>query len=343
MTIKVAINGFGRIGRCVLRAIIERRAEDIDVVAINDLAPAQNIAHLLKYDSVHGRLRTPVLAEDDMLIVGHRRIRLTAIRNPEDLPWADVDIALECTGLFTARDQAARLLKGGAQRVLISAPGKDADKTVVNGVNHSDLTSDDAIVSNASCTTNCLAPIAKVLDDAFGIRTGYMTTIHAFTGDQPSHDTNHRDPYRARAASVSIIPTSTGAAKAISLVLPQLKDKIEGSAIRVPTPNVSMVDLSFMAERPMSVEAINDAMAKAASGPFRGVLSFEQDPMVSIDFNHDPHSSCFAAAQTTVTVGGMARVVSWYDNEWGFSNRMIDTARRMGELMQGFAAARLAS
>lgn len=342
MTIKIAINGFGRIGRGVLRAIIERGADDIDIVAINDLAPAENIAHLLKYDSVHGRLRTPVLVEGETLFVGNRRIRLSAIRTPEDLPWADVDIAFECTGLFTARDQAARLVQAGAKRVLISAPGKGADKTVVYGVNHQALTDGDVIVSNASCTTNCLAPVASVLDDAFGIKTGYMTTIHAFTGDQPSHDTNHRDPYRARAASVSIIPTSTGAAKAISLVLPQLEGKLEGSAIRVPTPNVSMVDLSFMAERPMTVEAINDAMAKAASGSLKGVLSFEQDPMVSIDFNHDPHSSCFAAAQTTVTAGGMARVVSWYDNEWGFSNRMIDTARHMGALMRDVAPARMA-
>ena len=343
MTIKIAINGFGRIGRGVLRAIIENEAADIDVVAINDLAPADKVALLLKYDSVHGRLGMPVTVDGDALIVGDRTIRLTAIRNPEDLPWADVDIALECTGIFTARDQAARLLESGAKRVLISAPGKDADKTVVYGVNQASLTADDLIVSNASCTTNCLAPVASVLDDAFGIKTGYMTTIHAFTGDQPSHDTNHRDPYRARAASVSMIPTSTGAAKAISLVLPQLEGKLEGSAIRVPTPNVSMIDLSFMAERPMTVEAINNAMAKAAAGPLQGVLSFEQDPMVSIDFNHDPHSSCFAPAQTTMTAGGMARVVSWYDNEWGFSNRMIDTARRMGQLIGDVAPAKLAS
>lgn len=343
MTTKIAINGFGRIGRGVLRAIIERGMTDVEVVAINDLAPPANIAHLLKYDSVHGRLQTPVLVEGDTLFVGGRRIRMTAIRDPQDLPWADVDIAMECTGLFTDRDAAAKLLQSGANRVLISAPGKGADRTVVYGVNHQDLTGDDLIVSNASCTTNCLAPVAKVLDDAFGIVTGYMTTIHAFTGDQPSHDTNHRDPYRARAASVSIIPTSTGAAKAISLVLPQLEGKLEGSAIRVPTPNVSMVDLSFMAKRPMTVEAINAAMAAAAAGPLNGVLSFEQDPMVSVDFNHDPHSSCFAAAQTTATADGMARVVSWYDNEWGFSNRMIDTALHMGRLMQGAAAVRLAS
>ncbi len=343
MTIKIAINGFGRIGRGVLRAIIERGMNDVEVVAINDLAPPENIAHLLKYDSVHGRLRTPVLVEGDTLFVGGRKIRMTAIRDPQDLPWADVDIAMECTGLFTDRKAAKKLLDSGAGRVLISAPGKDADRTVVYGVNHQDLTANDLIVSNASCTTNCLAPVAKVLDDAFGITTGYMTTIHAFTGDQPSHDTNHRDPYRARAASVSIIPTSTGAAKAISLVLPQLEGKLEGSAIRVPTPNVSMVDLSFTARRPMTVEAINTAMAAAAAGPLKGVLSFEQDPMVSVDFNHDPHSSCFAAAQTTVTAGGMARVVSWYDNEWGFSNRMIDTALHMGALMQGALTERLAS
>lgn len=343
MTIKIAINGFGRIGRGVLRAILERGMNDVEVVAINDLAPPENIAHLLKYDSVHGRLGAPVLIEGDTLFVGGRKIHMTAIRDPQDLPWADVDIALECTGLFTDRKAAAKLLDSGARRVLISAPGKGADRTVVYGVNHQDLTARDLIVSNASCTTNCLAPVAKVLDDAFGITTGYMTTVHAFTGDQPSHDTNHRDPYRARAASVSIIPTSTGAAKAISLVLPQLEGKLEGSAIRVPTPNVSMIDLSFMARRPMTVQAINEAMAAAAAGPLKGVLSFEQDPMVSVDFNHDPHSSCFAAAQTTVTAGGMARVVSWYDNEWGFSNRMIDTALHMGALMQGALTERLAS
>ena len=342
MTLKIAINGFGRIGRGVLRALVESEDRDIEIVAINDLAPPENIAHLLKYDSVHGRLREAVRVEGDSLVVANRRIRLTAIRNPEDLPWQDVDIAYECTGIFTDRDAAARHLQNGSKRVLISAPGKNADKTVVYGVNHHDLTANDVIVSNASCTTNCLAPVAMILDRAFAIRTGYMTTIHAFTGDQPSHDTNHKDLYRARAASMSMVPTSTGAAKAIALVLPGLKGKLEGSAVRVPTPNVSLVDLCFMPERAATRDAINAAMAEAAAGELAGVLSYEKDPLVSIDFNHDPHSSCFAAAQTTVTQDGMVRVVSWYDNEWGFSNRMLDTGRRIGELLRA-APLKLAS
>ena len=333
MTVKIAINGFGRIGRGVLRALVERGDTDLEIVAINDLAPPENIAHLLKYDSVHGRIGEPVLVEGDRLRVGKRSIRLTAIRDPEALPWQGVDIAFECTGLFTDRDAAARHLRNGSKRVLISAPGKNADRTVVYGVNHGDLTADDMIVSNASCTTNCLAPVAMVLDRAFGIRTGYMTTIHAFTGDQPSHDTNHKDLYRARAASMSMVPTSTGAAKAIALVLPNLKGRLEGSAVRVPTPNVSMIDLCFMPERPATRDAVNAALAKAAAGALAGVLSYEEEPLVSIDFNHDPHSSCFAAAQTTVTRDGMVRVVSWYDNEWGFSNRMLDTGRRIGALL----------
>ncbi|MDU8928625.1 type I glyceraldehyde-3-phosphate dehydrogenase [Alisedimentitalea sp. MJ-SS2] len=342
MTLRIAINGFGRIGRGVLRALVESGETDIEIVAINDLAPPQNIAHLLKYDSVHGRLGVPVLVDDDQLRVGEHSIRLTAIRNPEDLPWQDVDIAYECTGLFTDREAAARHLQNGSKRVLISAPGKNADKTVVYGVNHRDLTADDVIVSNASCTTNCLAPVALVLDREFGIKTGYMTTIHAFTGDQPSHDTNHKDLYRARAASMSMVPTSTGAARAIALVLPRLEGRLEGSAVRVPTPNVSMVDLCFMPERPVTRDEINAAVAKAAAHELAGVLSFEEDPLVSIDFNHDPHSSCFAAAQTTVTQEGMVRVVSWYDNEWGFSNRMIDTGRIMGALLQTAAPLKLA-
>lgn len=343
MTIKVAINGFGRIGRGVLRALIESGADDMEIVAINDLAPPRNMAHLLKYDSVHGRLKETVTVEDETLVVGARSIRLTAMRNPADLPWRDVDIAFECTGLFTTRDQAAAHLQNGSKRVLISAPGTDVDRTVVYGVNHTSLTPDDVIVSNASCTTNCLAPVAMVLDRAFGIKTGYMTTIHAFTGDQPSHDTNHKDLYRARAASMSMVPTSTGAAKAISLVLPQLKGKLEGSAVRVPTPNVSLVDLCFMPEKPVTRDQVNAAVEKAANGELQGVLSYETDPMVSVDFNHDPHSSCFASAQTSVTDGGMVRVVSWYDNEWGFSNRMIDTGRRIGELLNADATVKLAS
>ena len=343
MTLRIAINGFGRIGRGVLRALIEQNVQDIEVVAINDLAPAETIAHLLKYDSVHGRLNVRVLVEGDRMIVGNQSIRLTAIRNPEELPWNDVDVAYECTGLFTARDQAARHLQNGSRRVLISAPGKDADRTVVYGVNHADLTSKDVIVSNASCTTNCLAPLAMVLDQAFGIKTGYMTTIHAFTGDQPSHDTSHKDLYRARAASISMVPTSTGAARAISLVLPQLEGKLEGSAVRVPTPNVSLVDLSFMPNTQVTRDQVNETIAEAAQGALQGILAYEDDPLVSIDFNHDPHSSCFAAAQTSVTEDGLVRVVSWYDNEWGFSNRMIDTGRRIGELLRSSENLKLAS
>lgn len=338
MPLRIAINGFGRIGRCVLRALIEQGVDDIDVVAINDLSPPETLAHLLRYDSVHGRLRAPVNVDGDVMTVGRHRIRMTAIRAPEDLPWSDVDVAYECTGLFTARETAAAHLKNGSKRVLVSAPAKGADKTIVYGVNHDALTTDDVIVSNASCTTNCLAPVAKVLDEAFGIVTGYMTTIHSFTGDQPSHDASHRDLYRARAATMSMIPTSTGAARAISLVLPQLEGRLEGSAVRVPTPNVSMVDLCFTTERPATRESINAAMREAAEGALLGVLSYEEDPLVSVDFNHDPHSSCFAAPQTTVTAEGMARIVSWYDNEWGFSCRMVDTGREIGRLIETAAS-----
>ena len=334
MTLKIAINGFGRIGRGVLRALLERGDADIDVVAINDLAPAETLMHLLKYDSVHGRLRAPVTLSDGVLRVGRHTIRLTSERTPADLPWGDVDIAFECTGLFTKRDAAAAHLENGSKRVLISAPGTDVDRTVVYGVNHLDLTAEDLIVSNASCTTNCLAPVAQVLDRAFGIKTGYMTTIHAYTGDQPTHDSPHKDPYRARAAALSMIPTSTGAARAIAEVLPHLKGRLEGSAIRVPTPNVSVVDLSFVPERPATIETVNAALRAASEADLAGILAYEEDPMVSVDFNHDPHSSCFAAAQTAVTADGLIRVVSWYDNEWGFSNRMLDTGRHMGTLIR---------
>lgn len=333
MTLKIAINGFGRIGRNVLRAILENDIQDIEVVAINDLSPPETLAHLLQYDSVHGRLNAEITVEGDHLTVGNQSIRLTAIRNPEELPWSDVDIAYECTGLFTARDKAALHLKNGSKRVLISAPGKDSDRTVVYGVNHEDLTAADVIVSNASCTTNCLAPLAKVLDDAFGIKTGYMTTIHAYTGDQPTHDTSHKDLYRARAAAMSMIPTSTGAARAISEVLPHLKGRLEGSAIRVPTPNVSLVDFTFMPERTATVDSIDAAVKAAASGPLKGVLNYSDAPLVSIDFNHDSHSSTYAAPQTSVTSEGLVRVVSWYDNEWGFSNRMLDTGRAMAQFL----------
>ncbi|MCP5088683.1 MAG: type I glyceraldehyde-3-phosphate dehydrogenase [Rhodobacteraceae bacterium] len=338
MTTKIAINGFGRIGRGVLRSLIENNVTDVEVVAINDLASPETLAHLLKYDSVHGRLAASVSVEGDVLLVNNHAIRLTSIREPEALPWQDVDVAYECTGFFTSRAKAELHLQNGAKRVLISAPGTDVDRTVVFGVNHEDLTRNDLIVSNASCTTNCLAPLAMVLDREFGIETGYMTTVHSYTGDQPSHDSDHRDPYRARAAALSMVPTSTGAAKAIAEVLPQLKGRLEGSAIRVPTPNVSLVDLSFLPRKPATKEAVNAAIREASAGGLRNVLSYEADPMVSVDFNHDPHSSCFAPNQTSVTEGGLVRVVSWYDNEWGFANRMIDTGRKLasfGKVMPG--------
>ncbi len=332
MTTRIALNGFGRIGRGVLRALLERQDADLSIIAINDLAPPATLAHLLKYDSVHGRLGHEVTIEGDQMIVGDQSIRLTSEREPEDLPWEDVDVVFECTGHFTSREGAARHLENGSKRVLISAPGKGVDRTVVFGVNHRELTDGDVIVSNASCTTNCLAPVAMILDRAFGIRTGYMTTVHAYTGDQPTHDSAHRDLYRARAAALSMIPTSTGAARAISDVLPKLAGRLEGSAIRVPTANVSMVDLTFLPERSATIEAINSPMKEAARGELAGILSYEDDPLVSADFNHDQHSSCFAGAQTTVTEAGLVRVVSWYDNEWGFSNRMLDVGRHLGLL-----------
>ena len=329
MTIKVGINGFGRIGRCVLRALVESERADIEVVAINDLAPVETNAHLLAYDSVHGRAGFDVEVVEGALLVAGRRIRVTAIKSPEELPWSDVDVALECTGLFTKRAAAARHLENGSGRVLISAPGEGADKTIVFGVNDATLTGDDLVVSNASCTTNCLAPVAQVLDAVFGIETGYMTTIHAYTGDQPTLDTMHKDLYRARGAGQSMIPTSTGAARAVGLVLPQLKGRLDGSAIRVPTPNVSAVDLCFLPKRPATVAAVNAALRAAAEGGLREVLGICDHPLVSVDFNHDARSSIFATDQTRLTEGGMVRVLSWYDNEWGFSNRMLDTAAAM--------------
>ena len=333
MTVKVAINGFGRIGRNVLRAIIESGRTDIEVVAINDLGPVETNAHLLRFDSVHGRFPATVTTGDDWIDVGRGKIRVTAIRNPEDLPWNDVDIAMECTGIFTARDKAALLLKSGASRVLISAPGANADKTIVYGVNHNVLTKDDIIVSNASCTTNCLSPVAQTLHNAIGINHGFMTTIHSYTGDQPTLDTMHGDLYRARAAAMSMIPTSTGAAKAVGLVLPELAGKLDGVAIRVPTPNVSVVDLTFEASRDTTIEEVNAAIKAAADGPLKGVLGYTEVPNVSIDFNHDPHSSVFHMDQTKVVSGNMVRILTWYDNEWGFSNRMSDTAVAMGALI----------
>ncbi len=334
MTVRVSINGFGRIGRNVLRAIYESGRTDIKVVAINDLGDVEMNAYLLKRDSVHGPFPGDVSVEGDKMIVNGDAIRVTAIRNPEELPWGEenVDVAMECTGIFTARDKAAMHLTAGAKKVLISAPGANADKTIVYGVNHDTLTADDKVVSNASCTTNCLSPVAKVLNDLVGIERGYMTTVHAYTGDQPVLDTLHSDPRRARAAALSMIPTSTGAAKAVGLVLPELAGKLDGSAVRVPTPNVSMVDLKFDAGRDTTAEEINAAIKAAAEGDLNGVLGFEDMPAVSIDFNHNPNSSTFDASQTKVIDGKFVRILTWYDNEWGFSNRMSDTAVAMAKL-----------
>ena len=335
MTVRVAINGFGRIGRLVLRSIVEHGRRDIEVVAINDLGPVATNAHLLKYDSVHGRFPGPVESGDDWIDVGLGRIKVTAERDPANLPHKDlnVDIAFECTGIFTSKEKASAHLKAGAKRVLISAPGDGADKTIVYGVNHDSLTADDIIVSNASCTTNCLAPIAKVLHDLVGIERGYMTTIHAYTGDQPTLDTMHKDLYRGRAAALSMIPTSTGAAKAVGLVLPELKGKLDGSSIRVPTPNVSVVDLKVVAGRDVTVEEVNAALQAAADGAMKGVLFTTTDAVVSSDMNHIAASSTAALPQTQVVDGSLVRVLSWYDNEWGFATRMSDTALAMSKLI----------
>jgi len=333
MSIKVAINGFGRIGRNILRSIVESGRNDIEVVAINDLGPVDTNAHLLQFDSVHGRFPIDVGVLDAAINVGGKKIRVSMEQDPSHLEWSDVDVALECTGFFTDRDKAEMHLKNGSKRVLVSAPALGADKTIVYGVNHHLLTSDDLVVSNASCTTNCLAPVAMVLHQAFGIKTGYMTTVHSYTGDQPSLDTMHKDLYRGRAASISMIPTSTGAAKAVALVLPELEGKLDGSAIRVPTPNVSCIDLKFLTEKSVSVAEINAEMQKASKGKLKGVLGFENRSLVSIDFNHWPASSTLASQETKVLPSGMARILSWYDNEWGFSNRMADTAVKIGRLI----------
>ena len=335
MTVKVAINGFGRIGRNILRAIIESGRTDIEVVAINDLGPVETNAHLLRFDSVHGRFPHTVKVEGDTIDAGRGPIRVTAIKDPATLPHGElgVDIALECTGIFTTRDKAAAHLKAGAKRVLVSAPADGADLTVVYGVNHDKLGPDHLVVSNGSCTTNCLAPIAKVLHDLVGIQHGFMTTIHSYTGDQPTLDTLHKDLYRGRAAALSSIPTSTGAAKAIGLVLPELNGKLDGSAIRVPTPNVSLVDLKVVAKRSTDKDEISAAMRRASEQELKGVLAVTDAPNVSSDFNHDPHSSIFHSDQTKVTDGTFVRVMSWYDNEWGFSNRMADTAVAMAKLI----------
>lgn len=333
MTVKVAINGFGRIGRNILRAIIESGRNDIEVVAINDLGPVETNAHLLRFDSVHGRFPAEVKTTANTIDVGRGPIEVSAIRNPAELPWKHVDIVLECTGIFSDRDKAAIHLENGASRVLVSAPSKGADATIVYGVNHASLKATDLVVSNASCTTNCLAPVASVLHEAIGITKGFMTTIHSYTGDQPTLDTMHKDLYRARAAALSMIPTSTGAAKAVGLVLPELAGRLDGVAIRVPTPNVSVVDLVFEASRDTSVEEIVAAIRKAADGRLKGILGYTDQPNVSSDFNHDPRSSVFHIDQTRVMEGRMCRILSWYDNEWGFSNRMADTAVAMGKLI----------
>jgi glyceraldehyde 3-phosphate dehydrogenase len=335
MAVRVAINGFGRIGRLVLRSIVEHARRDIEVVAVNDLGPVETNAHLLRYDSVHGRFPAIVTTGEDWIDVGLGKIKVTAERDPAKLPHKDlgVDIAFECTGLFTARDKAAAHLTAGAKRVLISAPGENADKTIVYGVNHETLTAEDVVVSNGSCTTNCLAPVAKVLLDLCGIQHGYMTTIHSYTGDQPTLDTMHKDLYRARAAAMSMIPTSTGAAKALGLVLPELKGKLDGSSIRVPTPNVSVIDLKVVTGRDVTREEVNEALTAASTGALKGVLAVTEDPLVSMDFNHIAASSTAALPQTQVIEGKLARVLAWYDNEWGFSTRMADTALAMAKLI----------
>ena len=336
MTTRLAINGFGRIGRNVLRALIEQGRDDLEVVAINDLSSTENLAHLLKYDSVHGRFPGTITFTENSLNLGGNDIEVTAIRNLEDQNWADnkVDIVLECTGFFTARDAAAKHIAAGAKRVLISAPGNNADKTIVYGVNHDTLTAEDIVVSNASCTTNALAPVVKVLNDIVGIDKGFMTTVHAYTGDQPTLDGVHRKDFnRGRAAALSMIPTSTGAAKAIGLVMPELAGKLDGKSIRVPTPNVSVVDLVINSNKSADAETINAAFRAAAEGPLKGVLQVVTDKTVSIDFNHDPHSSSLVLEETVVMGENMVRILSWYDNEWGFSNRMLDTAAVMAKFL----------
>jgi glyceraldehyde 3-phosphate dehydrogenase len=338
MTVKVSINGFGRIGRLVLRAACEAGRDDLEFVTINDLGSVEANAHLFRYDSVHGRFPGEVIVEGDTITIRNAGktwgpIKITAERDPTKLPLNGVDVAMECTGIFTSKEKASALLAAGARKVVISAPGDNADATIVYGVNEKTLTRDMTVISNASCTTNCLAPIAKVLHDNFGIARGYMVTIHAYTGDQNTVDTLHKDLHRARAAAVSAIPTSTGAAKAVGLVMPELKGKLDGTAIRIPTPNVSLVSLDFVpVKEGVTKEAVNAAMKAASEGPMKGILGYNTAPLVSIDFNHDPHSSTFDATQTQVVDGGLVRVLSWYDNEWGFSNRMSDTAALFGRL-----------
>ena len=335
MTARVAINGFGRIGRLVLRALLESDRDDLEVVAINDLGSAEANAQLLKFDSVHGQLNMDVSAEPDALIINGKSIRVTAERDPANLPWGElnIDIVAECTGIFADKDKASAHLDAGAKRVLISAPASGGVLTVVYGVNHDQITAEHTVLSNASCTTNCLAPVAHVLHETFGVEHGYMTTIHAYTGDQRTVDTLHKDPRRARASAVSMIPTSTGAAKAVGLVLPELQGKLDGSSIRVPTPNVSMIDFKAVLKKDVTEDEINAAMQAASDGPLKGVLEINELPLVSIDFNHNPASSTFDVTQTKVLEGNFARVVSWYDNEWGFSNRMLDTAATIAKTL----------
>ena len=336
MATKVAINGFGRIGRLALRAIIESGRRDLDVVAINDLGSAKFNAHLLQYDSVHGILSKKITGRKSSIGIGNKSIKIFSERNPDDLPWGDlgVDVVMECTGIFTSKEKAKLHLNAGAKRVLISAPATNADITVVYGVNHKKIRKSHKIISNASCTTNCLAPVAKVLNKICGINQGYMTTVHAFTGDQSILDTLHSDERRARASSVSMIPASTGAAKAVGLVLPELQGRLDGTAVRVPTPNVSMIDLVFNSKKKIDAETINNAMMKASKGELKGVLGVEDKPLVSIDYNHNPLSSIFDLTQTQVIKGRLGRVLSWYDNEWGFANRMGDTASLIGKLIK---------
>ena len=333
--VRVAINGFGRIGRNVVRAIYESGRTDIDIVGINDLGPVETNAHLLRFDSVHGRFPHDVKVDGDSINIGTDKFKVTAVKDPSQLPWKElgVDIAFECTGIFASKDKASAHLTAGAKRVLVSAPADGADFTVVYGVNHQGLTKDHIVVSNASCTTNCLAPVASVLHATVGIDHGFMTTIHAYTGDQPTLDTMHKDLYRGRAAAMSMIPTSTGAAKAIGLVIPDLKGRLDGTSIRVPVPNVSVVDFKFVAKRATTVEEINEAIKAASHGKLKGILNYTTQPNVSIDFNHDPHSSTFHMDQTKVMEGTFVRILTWYDNEWGFSNRMSDTAVAMGKLL----------
>jgi glyceraldehyde 3-phosphate dehydrogenase len=326
MAVRVAINGFGRIGRNILRAIVESGRTDIEVVAVNDLGPVETNAHLLRYDSVHGKFPHDVKVEGDVITAGNQTFKVTAVKDPAQLPHKElgVEIVLECTGIFTSKEKASAHLTAGARKVIISAPGEGADKTIVYGINHALLGKDDVVISNGSCTTNCLAPMAKVMNDLVGIEKGMMTTIHSYTGDQPTLDTMHKDLYRGRAAALSQIPTSTGAAKAIGLVLPELKGKLDGISIRVPTPNVSLVDLKFLAKRSTTPQEVNDALIAASNGALKGVMTFTTHPLVSSDLNHDPHSATILIDQTKVLDGNFVNIMGWYDNEWGFSNRMAD-------------------